>query len=317
MRVVNIVVPCTMLFVASLGGCQRTQAGDPKSTVQQKDGQTYEIVLDRPSEDRVGTSFEMLCEGISEKIERFVDADGMPLKPVKKQSAEIKLKAVKTRLGKDSSGALNKASLTLQTCRYRIDGGPWQELKSGTVLLTEPGNGPAWRLYAETDPLPDGFLERFSDFLATRNRSNDKAFGIAGRKKVGDRWPMAIEHLSNPNVPGAFKGVSDKDWLEGWVTLVGIEEVAGRPCMRVDWTFSNKKDAQSIVKLPGLEVVDLKVRSSSSWVYPLDVKIGRIRDRDDLEFCVALRATSGVGIGTVVHASRTATCKREYRELSQ
>lgn len=315
MKVINMktVVTCAMLVVFSVTGCQRTQADGPTSDRDQ----TYEILLDRQSRSKVGTRYELSCEGNTETITKIASADGTLLKPVERQSAEITIKAIVTRLAQDTSGAINKASIAIQNCQYRLDGGPWQELKAGTVLLTEPGDGPKWRLYSEANSLPDDFVKRFSEFLASQNRSNDLSFSPKERKKVGDRWPLDVEHFTKAEPPPFLKGVRNKDWQEGWVTLAGIEEASGQPCMRINWTISNKPNAKGILSPPGFDVTEFEARTTSSWLYPLDVKLNRISDSDDVQTVIELKANSGQHIGLTMHMSRTLKCNRTYRELPE
>jgi hypothetical protein len=168
-------------------------------------------------------------------------------------------------------GNCMRAVLAVQKLTREAEGATTELLKSGDVISVRLEDGhQVWEmggapLAAEVKEALDALVDTNADDEPT----DDEVFGTAGRRRVGDSWPvdakLVASQLSRRGMPVSAKNVT------GTATLAGTRSVQGVPCLEVRLDVELRDVKLPLPDLPaGVVLAPLTLHLTGRKVLPVD-----------------------------------------------
>jgi hypothetical protein len=258
----------------------------------------YEIRLNRPFEK--GDRFRMSATGkltnstIVTRDDEVVRRDDL--------SISVELQALVEILEVDERGRPLKESLGIEFLVYGSGSTPTEALPTGEVIIAETvGERTEFRLLNGRLPaMARSALQIIVGTYTGDVPDDDLIFGSTDLQSVGASWGVNAEAFARAMRANGV--VLAAGGLKGKVTLLGVEQVGGVECLRVNATVA--VDGLSMTDLPdGVEQQSGSAEVLVTGLFPTD--LGRVRMHDSKTVSMELVVANHRGpmAGMVLHSS--------------
>lgn len=262
---------------------------------------TFAIRLHRPQ--KPGDRGVVWTSVRSRRTTTVVEGD----RTVKRETVdrEIELEARVVVLAVDGAGTPTHLEYTIESLNVQSPEGRSEPLPRGSVIAAERGHERV--TYRAVAPLSPEAQKAMDEVVGPRSSesTDDEVFGTAEPQGVGAIWPMNTA-LAAKSLAAAHLDVP-AEAIRGQTHLVGLAEVAGRPCLEVAGELTIRDPR--IIDLPDGRPESAELRSSYRKLVPIDTAAPEVDSTLRIDVDVALR----VALGPNREGMMTVSSRKESR----
>jgi len=280
-------------------------ASAPADTAADLAGKDFEIRLDRKFQ--IGDKLQFtasVSDNRNEKIfsgEKVVEDNQAAL--TVRMTADAKILAVNT------AGQITRAQYTIRSFTGAISGQAAPTVAQGTVLIAESLKGETF-LRPTRGKLPMDARELVAlaiSLESAEDRIDDPVFGTAGRKKVGQSWPVNAAKMA-AFLARERMAVKPAD-IQGAMTLKGVRTIAAAPCLLIQGTVTIKRFKPPLPH--GAKLTGAAMTMTFGGDFPVDTSLPRFGETSTMKMNAKMTMTTSKG-KIRMDMARSQTSKRNY-----
>lgn len=256
----------------------------------------YDVKFARPI--KVGAKYAMTADGALLRQTTITRGGATQKQP--EDGFGIHLTGTVEVLALDDIGEEAKVSIAIDKCTRITSQGETELVPKGGILIAEgKGKDTIFSLEGGGELSKDAAdaLDLVVSLDTNDTLTDDDLLGTAGRKKVGESWPVSSENIAKDSE--RVNVIVKPEDVEGSFRIDGLEKKDGVECLKMSGNMKVKNlvakaDESEDDGLPeGFVVEGGSMDAKYAGLFPLDLTVGSLSESASITFITHIKSGSG------------------------